>query len=393
MPHMPNAVILPYRHDKALSYGPGPTRYPLAELVNLASNVYHDDLERIIESGYSRAVPTAESFEEAIRTTFFETPTLRSRDTSEIAQLADDLAFDYLFNGITKQSLLCDTVEQITRSKELGGIIQPMGCGAFPNYFGASGQFPLRFVKSDREVVIWAARASEALKTKFEYSGSIDMNDKQYWGRPLFRCALAQEPKVRLVIDYPLPANIPCASVHLPLLHAIHTNLNGSFYGTDVLWSWREVISDLLPSNGVKQILSHDIRGQDRFTSHLRMYAFNKQIVELFDRVSLHGALGRKPVQLLNALESLPIFTPFGWAYYHRFQALQSGRIGVQTVESFLNLKLSFHAELIYCKKHSGLFGLRKLKVLADDGTEGGDWDSLNDFWWSKSASCKDIGL
>ena len=85
---------------------------------------------------------------------------------------------------------------------------------------------------------------------------------------------------------------------------------------------------------------------------------------------------GTKTASFLSSLNYAPIVYPDGSVYQHKYQHVQSGLIGIQPLESFLNLLIGIGGELLYGKRRETTdVGLPGMKVLADDGVEGGAWD------------------
>lgn len=179
------------------------------------------------------------------------------------------------------ESLIVKSLDQVAGPKPFD-IAKTSGCGAYPNIFSDdTDEFGEHSVKSDAKVVLWALNSASSLVTNFNAKGTINYGDKRYWSRCLHLCALAIEPKVRLVVDYAYPCNMVCATLHLPFLDALASNPNGSFYGADARWTWQDMLADFKITRS-KDVITHDIRGQDRLTQHFFAHAFNLRFVELF---------------------------------------------------------------------------------------------------------------
>lgn len=99
--------------------------------------------------------------------------------------------------------------------------------------------------------------------------------------------------------------------MHLPYLEQLGSLPNGCYYGCDARRCWQDILSDF-KATGAKDVMTHDIRGQDRFTMHQYAHLFNERVVELLTLKSRQRVLGNKVVELLDALEAMPIVTPDG---------------------------------------------------------------------------------
>lgn len=143
--------------------------------------------------------------------------------------------------------------------KEQGGISQPIGCGAFPNYFAdASYGFGPNPKKSDEAVRLWCRETATILRERRSRSGAIQYQDKRTWTRSLYRCSLSKRPKVRIVNDYPYPLNALRAQFHLPVIERISSGRNCSFLALMCFTTFQIYAHDFAPTFGF-EIQTHDV--------------------------------------------------------------------------------------------------------------------------------------
>ena len=75
---------------------------------------------------------------------------------------------------------------------------------------------------------------------------------------------------------------------------------------------------------------------------------FNKYVIKTFaDEIASGKSLLKDPLKFLNAADGAPIVYPNGEAYQYAHQHVQSGRVGIQPLETWMNLILGISGELL----------------------------------------------
>ena len=373
-------------------HGVGPPSGFTSDLLRLCFSVYSDqELEQLGVFSYGRASPTVENQLMKLREGHLDEPILKSLPFGEWWSIAGDVAFEALTGSILKP-LQFDTLTAVMRPKLEGGIVQSSGCGAYPNYFAKAAEcFGPNPKKSDSAVVAWCTETALSVIRNFDNSGRLDFRDRRLWTRTLTRLAISQEPKVRMVFDVSYPINALAAMTHLPLIRQISSCANCSFLGCDMLLCHAEFLSDFGMGGGDK-VFTSDIRAMDLNVNFKLSDEFNERLVKVFDINT--SPFGDRTSTFLSAVNHAPIVYPDGSIQRYQYQHVQSGLIGIQPLESWLNLSVIIGGDLLYAKgQEERLLEIRKAKVLADDGVTCGCWHDTKLLTTCRQQAAQRLGL